>query len=149
MTTPSVSIAVVTYNSAKTILETLESIKVQTYPNLELIISDDCSTDHTVSLCREWVEKNKERFDRVELITAEKNTGVSANFNRAEAACQGEWVKPIAGDDLLMPNCIEECVNYAEKHPDAYAIFGRAKAFGASMEECEKWDKNQGDSRGR
>ena len=45
--TPLVTIAVVTYNSSQTILETLESVKEQTYKNIELIISDDCSSDNT------------------------------------------------------------------------------------------------------
>ena len=52
---PIVSVVVVTYNSAKYVLETLESIKDQTYPNLSLVISDDCSTDNTVKLCRKCI----------------------------------------------------------------------------------------------
>lgn len=59
MNNPLVSIQVVTYNAAKTILETLESIKAQTYPPIELIISDDCSRDNTVEICREWVMDNR------------------------------------------------------------------------------------------
>lgn len=59
MEQPLVSVSVITYNSAKTVLETLESIKAQTYQNLELIVSDDCSTDNTVELCRNWIEQNK------------------------------------------------------------------------------------------
>ena len=84
---PLVSVPVVTYNSANTILETLESIKAQTYPNIELIISDDCSTDNTIELCLEWLELYKERFTRTEVLTVEKNTGVSANVNRCWNAC--------------------------------------------------------------
>lgn len=126
---PLVSVPVVTYNSAKYVLETLESIKAQTYQNIELIISDDCSTDNTVDLCRKWVEENKERFVRTQIITSETNTGVSANLNRAEAACQGEWVKGIAGDDLLMPNCVESCIKYISEYPNRHFIFGRLEAF--------------------
>lgn len=131
---PLVSVPVITYNSSKFVLETLESIKAQTYQNIELIISDDCSTDNTVELCRKWVEENKERFVRTQIITSELNTGVSANLNRAEAACQGVWVKGIAGDDLLMPNCIAGCVEYVQQHPDIIYLFGRIEIFGASVE---------------
>ena len=137
-----VSIPVITYNSANTVIETLESIKSQTYPNLELIISDDCSMDNTVAICRKWIEQNKERFARVKLITAEKNTGVSANFNRAEATCYGEWIKPIAGDDLLMPNCVQDCMDYIAGHQDTTYLFGIQKAFGAEVEYCEKISGN-------
>lgn len=142
MDQPLVSVTVITYNSSKTVLETLDSIKVQTYKNIELVVSDDCSTDNTVELCRNWIEQNKDRFVRTELLTVEKNTGVAGNCNRAGVACQGEWVKGIAGDDILMPNCLEDSMNYATEHSDAYAIFGRAEAFGASKEECDKWNEN-------
>lgn len=139
---PLVSVPVITYNSSKFVLETLESIKAQTYQNIELIISDDCSTDNTVELCQKWVEQNKKRFVRTLLITSEMNTGVSANLNRAEAACQGEWVKGIAGDDLLMPNCIEECLVYVQQHPKITYLFGRIEAFGASEERNKYFNEN-------
>ena len=112
---PLVSIIVITYNSSKYVLETLESAKAQTYQNIELIVSDDCSTDNTVEICREWIEKNKKRFLRTELITSEKNTGIPANCNRGVKAAQGEWVKLIAGDDILCNNCIEANIEYAKK----------------------------------
>lgn len=139
---PLVSVPVITYNSAKFVLETLESIKAQTYENIELIISDDCSTDNTVELCQKWVEDNKERFVRTQVITSETNTGVSANLNRAEAACQGEWVKGIAGDDLLMPDCLENCVNYITQYPDRHVVFGRYEVFGLNQLECDKINTN-------
>ena len=137
---PLVSVPVVIYNSAKTILETLESIKAQTYPNIELIISDDCSTDNTVALCRDWIDKNKERFIRVEIIVPDHNTGVAGNCNRAYAACEGEWIKSIAGDDLLMPNCILDCTTYVLEHPNTIYLFGRCTAFGANESECKQID---------
>ena len=113
---PLVSCTVICYNSAKTVVETLESVKNQTYSDIELIVSDDCSTDDTVIICREWIEKNKNRFVRTELITVEKNTGVCGNCNRALAACRGEWQKGIAADDIMLPNCIEDFVNYVTKN---------------------------------
>lgn len=131
---PLVSVPVITYNSAQFVLETLESIKEQSYQNIELVISDDCSTDNTVELCQCWIEKNKDRFIRTQLITSDINTGVSANLNRAEAACSGDWVKGIAGDDLLMPDCIESCVEYAIEH-NSTCLFGKVKVFGSSKEK--------------
>jgi alpha-1,3-rhamnosyltransferase len=85
---PLVSVRVITYNSSKTVIETLDSIYNQTYPNIELIISDDCSKDDTVAICREWVNQHKERFARTEILTVPQNTGVSANINRSEKACR-------------------------------------------------------------
>lgn len=111
---PLVSIVVVTYNSSEFVIETLESAKQQTYENIELIISDDFSTDNTIEICKIWVEKNKNRFINTSIITTDKNTGISPNANRGFKASNGEWIKFIAGDDMLMENCIEELVKHIE-----------------------------------
>ncbi len=136
MEKPIVTIGVITYNSSKYVLETLESIKAQTYQPLKLIIGDDCSTDNTVELCRRWIEENKSRFMSASIIVPEHNTGVSANCNRVEDACDTEWYKGIAGDDILMPDCIQDYMEYVEKNPDMVLVFGRMKSFGASQETC-------------
>ena len=130
-----VSCTVVSYNSAKTIIETLESIKAQTYQDIELIISDDCSKDNTVEICREWIKKNNNRFARVELITSSHNTGVSGNGNRALAACSGVWQKSIAADDKLLPNCIEDFMDYVSKHPDTNWVSSYMRSYNDTFEE--------------
>jgi len=127
---PLVSIIVITYNSSKYVLETLESAKAQTYQNIELIVSDDCSTDNTVEICQEWIAKNKERFVRTELITAEKNTGIPANCNRGVKSVQGEWVKLIAGDDALLPDCIEYYLFYIKKNGSSVNSMGNMTGVG-------------------
>ena len=137
MKTPLVSVAVITYNSSKYVLETLDSIKEQTYQDIELIVSDDCSTDNTVRICKEWIEKNKPRFVRTQVVTVEKNTGVSANCNRAEDACLGEWVKLIAGDDLLLPNCIQDYVEYVNNNVDAVYVFGKVNFLGGTKDNID------------
>lgn len=106
-TQPLVTVAVIAYNSSKTVVETLDSIKNQSYQNLELIVSDDGSTDDTVTVCENWIANHQARFIRTELITVAKNTGTSANINRAIRASKGEYIKSIAGDDLLEPDCIQ------------------------------------------
>lgn len=139
-TLPIVSVYVITYNSSKTIQETLDSIDAQSYPQIELIISDDCSTDDTVTICNRWIDCHMSRFLRTDVITVERNTGLASNINRAEAACQGEWVKGIAGDDLMTPNCIKDCMDYISEHPDTIYLFGRCKAFGAATDVCKQID---------
>lgn len=113
-----VSVVVITYNSSKTVIETLDSIKAQTYQNLELIISDDCSPDDTCEIVREWLEVNVSRFVHAELVSTDKNTGVSGNINRGVLKSHGEWIKSIAGDDLLIPTAIEEYVNFVIRHSE-------------------------------
>jgi len=122
---PLVSIIVITYNSSKFVLETLESAKAQTYQNIELIVSDDCSIDDTVELCRLWIEKNKERFVRTELVTVVNNTGIAPNCNRGLYSSEGVWVKLIAGDDILLPNCINTMVGFINKEKKCKVLFAQ------------------------
>ncbi len=119
---PLVSIIVITYNSSEFVLETLESAKAQTYQNIELIISDDCSKDNTVEICKKWLEINKEQFVRTELITVSENTGIPANCNRGIKASKGEWVKFIAGDDYLHNNAIENFVLFSNNNSDSCLV---------------------------
>lgn len=135
---PVVSIVVITYNSSKYILECLDSIYNQTYENVELIISDDCSKDGTVDICREWLSEKKERFVKTELIAVEKNIGTSANCNRGIRASSGEWVKLIAGDDCLLTNCINDNVDYISNHNGINILFSKVVPIG-NIEIGEKW----------
>lgn len=102
-----VSVVVATFNAEKYILELLESIKNQTYKCIELIIADDCSTDNTQDIVRAWVEDNATRFKRTELLFAQNNRGTSKNYNCGMKKCQGEFIKLVDGDDLLLPEGIE------------------------------------------
>jgi alpha-1,3-rhamnosyltransferase len=109
---PLVSIIVLTYNSSRFVLETLESAKAQIYKNLELIVTDDNSTDATVDICRKWIDENKNRFVRATLVSSKSNTGIPANINRGLTISKGFWIKCIAGDDLLAEDCIDELIQY-------------------------------------
>lgn len=124
-----ISIAVITYNSSKYVVELLDSIFNQTYERgIELIISDDGSSDDTVEICHEWLKKNNGRFYRTELLSVGVNTGLTKNLNRACKACNGEWIKPIAGDDALLSNALIEYYN-ATKQTSLPMIFSRVQTF--------------------
>lgn len=126
---PLVSIIVITYNSSEYVLETLESAKDQTYENIELIVSDDCSTDNTVNVCKEWINGNRIFFQRVELINSRKNTGIPANCNRGINASKGEWIKLIAGDDLLDKSLLFSQIEYIDKHSEIHALWTNVATF--------------------
>ena len=100
-----------------------------------MIVSDDCSKDNTVDICREWIEENKSRFVNTTLLTVEKNTGTCANGNRRFAACKGEWIKGCAGDDALFPDCIEKFVNFVTTHPEAKFVVGKIKEYRFTFDE--------------
>lgn len=128
-----VTIVVITYNSSKFVLETLESAKNQSYKNIELIISDDCSTDNTVAICETWLKEHKDIFCRSTINAATKNKGIPANCNQGLKLSKGKWIKLIAGDDVLLKNCIQDNINYVNKYP-GYFIFSRPQIINDKSE---------------
>lgn len=126
---PLITIIVLTYNSGETVLETLNSIKTQNYRNIELIITDDQSCDKTIEICNNWLKINGNRFVNSKVITSDKNTGVTANCNRGIKAVNGEWVKLIAGDDILVDNCIGRNYETAFCNPEADIFFSDMIGF--------------------
>jgi len=126
-----VAVVVTSYNSSKTIIETLNSILSQTYEPkfIELIISDDASTDDTVFIIDNWLEKHRSAFYSTLFFKNPVNLGVSRNVNGAWKAATSEWVKTIAGDDILFPDCICDNVDYVKEARDISAVFSEIDHF--------------------
>lgn len=141
---PLVSVIIITYNSSRHVLETLESIKAQTWGNIQLIISDDASKDDTVRICADWIKENRRRFQETKLITVEKNTGIAANCNRGIREVKGEWVKLIDGDDVLMDNCIADNLEYAWRFPEASFVISNVEEIDENSIPMEKKTVNEG-----
>ena len=133
---PLVSIIVVTYNAEKTVVETLDSAISQNYDNLEIIISDDSSKDHTVSVIRTWLEEARKQFNgNITLLTSETNQGVCRNFNKAIKQSSGLYIKIIAGDDILFPNCCEDYVRFVTGNPLAQFVTSYVKVYNEEFKE--------------
>lgn len=113
--TPLVSVVVVSYHAADTVIQTLDSIYAQTYSNIELIISDDCSTDDTVAVAQAWATNHADRFINCIIHVNEQNLGVPGNMNTGIGLSGGYYVKVLAADDLLLPDCIEKMTAYCEE----------------------------------
>lgn len=127
--TPLVSIIVVTYNSDRYVLETLESIYAQTYQNLELIVADDYSTDQTIELCEHWLNSNCHRFAAIKIIKTEKNSGTAGNCNRGVRAATGTWIKIIAGDDALEPEMITTYIDFIDHNRDVKCVYSNVREY--------------------
>lgn len=93
---PLVTVCVVTYNSEDFILETLESIKNQTYKNFELIISDDGSSDNTLTVAKKWLEKNDKYFVRTHVVSTEKILALQ------QITTEESLLRRVNGSNLLM-----------------------------------------------
>lgn len=129
MQEPLISIIIATYNSDPFILQTLESIRNQSWKKIELIITDDCSTDDTVEVCRKWIHENKFRFYNSEIITSEKNQGVAANANRGLSRANGEWIKFLGADDTLKPECLEDNIAHINSNTEIKVLFSRVDIY--------------------
>lgn len=105
---PLVSVVVPAFNAEATLAETLESVAAQTYPNLEIIIVDDGSTDSTAAVAGAFCEIEP----RARLIR-QKNAGVAAARNMGIAVAAGEWIAPMDADDLWHPTKIEKQLSAA------------------------------------
>lgn len=110
---PLVSIGVASYNNARFIIETLDSIANQTYKNIEIIINEDASTDNSLELIQDWVIKN-DNIPVVVLIS-ETNEGVCKAANRYLHVAKGKYIGMIASDDRFLPEFIEKRVKFLEK----------------------------------
>jgi len=117
-----VSIIVLTYNSENYILDVLESVYNQDYYKIELIISDDASSDNTIKICDNWIKEYKARFENTKLVISNCNTGIAKNCQRGLLNAKGEWIKFIAGDDALEKNCISINMEYIKKHKNIKVI---------------------------
>lgn len=123
-----VSVVVQAYNSDDTIVRTLESVKNQDYPDIELIVTDDKSKDNTIDIVNEWISQNKQFFKNVKLVTTQENTGIPGSNNRALKHVNGEYVEFLAADDLMSADAVSEYVKFCEENKNVIPV-SRVKLF--------------------
>lgn len=106
-----ISIIMAAYNAEKTIEQAINSVLSQTYPDFELLVVNDCSTDKTAMLAEAIVKKD----DRVRLISNEKNSGVSYTRKHGLEEASGEWVAILDSDDAWAPEKLEKQIKLQKK----------------------------------
>jgi glycosyltransferase involved in cell wall biosynthesis len=114
-TKPLVSIGVPVFNGEKGLSRALDSLLAQDYPNLEIIISDNGSTDNTPGICSEYALKDQ----RVKYFRSQENLGVVWNFNRVFALSSGKYFMWAAHDDQRERFFVSVCVEKMEQCPEA------------------------------
>ncbi len=114
---PKISFVVPVYNTEKFLSATLDSILAQTYRNIEVICSDDCSTDSSPRILDEYAKKDP----RVKVVTAEKNGGVSIARNLGLERVAGDYVWFFDSDDLLHPQAAEIMLRACESNHADFA----------------------------
>jgi glycosyltransferase involved in cell wall biosynthesis len=124
--TPQVSVIVPIYNQLPFIRETVESVLAQDYSNLELLLSDDGSTDGTQDVLREYSARDPER---VKVVASEHNTGIAGAFNRALEAHTGDYIAWLGGDDVMLPGKLSRQVAVLQARPDVIGCCHDAEVF--------------------
>ena len=103
---PKVSIGLPVYNGERHIGDAIESIASQSYPDFELIISDNASTDATGDICRGWAERDH----RIRYFRNPSNIGAAPNYHQVFRLARADLFKWSAHDDMLDPGFLESCV---------------------------------------
>ena len=113
-----VSICIPIYNGAKYLQEALDSIKIQTYNDIEIIISDDGSTDNSLAI----VNKFKSEIDIPVHIYRHNPSSIGENWNNCIKHCKGEFIKFLFQDDILYKDCIKNMVNVFNNTPNVNMV---------------------------
>jgi glycosyltransferase involved in cell wall biosynthesis len=113
MTDPLVSIGLPVFNGERFLPQAVESLLNQTYRNIELIISDNASTDATAEICRRYAAAD----DRVRYSRLPENIGGVPNANRLVSLASGTYYMLAADDDVWQPTYVERCVRCLEEDP--------------------------------
>ena len=104
-----VSIVMPSYNTAKYITETVESVLRQTYPFWELIIVDDCSTDETDKLVKPYLADARVRY-----LKNNHNSGAAVSRNHTLREAKGKWIAFLDSDDIWLPEKLEKQIEFMQ-----------------------------------
>lgn len=133
---PRVSIGVPVYNGERYLAETLDSLLAQTFRDIEIIIGDNCSTDSTESICRDYAARDS----RVRYLRHEKNLGIAGNYNRLVQHARGELFRWNAADDLVLPRATEVCVAALDRDPLAVMAYPKTSLVDAEGKWLEDYE---------
>ncbi len=122
-----VSIVLVTYNRARFLRQTLDSILAQTYRHFELLVCDDHSQDETEAICRQYAAWD----ERITYRRRQTNLGMPGNLNEGLQACKYEFVAVLHDGDIYHPTLIDKWRNALISHPSAGFVFNRYRHLAA------------------
>ncbi|MDT8383057.1 MAG: glycosyltransferase [Gammaproteobacteria bacterium] len=139
---PLVSVIVPAYNCASFIEQSIQSILAQKYPNIEIIVIDDGSTDQSTELARHFGEPIK--------VILQTNQGPAAARNRGIRESKGEFIAFLDSDDVWLPNKLADQVTFLQENQDIGIIYGTFTRWLASKNGCyppaEQFVANENDS---
>jgi hypothetical protein len=125
---PRVTVFVPTYNRARWLRESIESVLAQTYGDFRLVVSDNASTDGTGDIVRQFDDP------RISYVRLDEHLDLNAHFNRCYELATGDYTFLIPDDDRMTPDALERTVQFLDAHPAVGLVHGRAKLVGEGGE---------------
>lgn len=122
--TPLVSVRIPSYNHEKYVRACIQSVMDQTFTDFEIVIVDDCSTDHSVEVIQSFDDP------RIKLEVLPRNSGMNVAVARCMQLSSGKYIANLSSDDLWAPAKLAEQVSYLEQNPDCAAVFTQVVIVG-------------------
>jgi len=140
MSNPKISVIIPIYNVEKYLEKCLESVRQQTFSDIEIICVDDCSPDNSADI----VEKHMSEDSRILFIRHEKNTGLGGARNSAIRVAKGEYIASVDSDDYMNPNMLEKLWNATDNglHDIVSCGFNRVDELGNILSYTKYEDKS-------
>lgn len=134
--TPTVSIGIPVFNAQRYLERTLTALRDQDLADIEVIVSDNGSTDDTPAIAQRFVEADP----RFSLISLGRNIGMPRNYNRVLEAARAPLFMWNASDDKVRPRHLSACVDALEQHPEASLAFSKVVYVDADDAVCGRMD---------
>ncbi|MFT7086869.1 MAG: glycosyltransferase involved in cell wall biosynthesis [Rickettsiales bacterium] len=128
---PKISVCIASYNHAKYLKDTIQSVLNQSFQDFEIIISDDFSTDNSIEIIKNF------KSSKIKLIENQQNNGCSINFNKCLEIASGEYLALLGSDDMMAKNRLENQLIYLEKNQQYGAVFTHAQTINVENKEIE------------
>ena len=132
---PKVSIGLPVYNGASYLGQAIESILKQRFADLELIVSDNASTDETAAICEAYSKSDS----RVRYLRSERNLGAAANYTLVFDKARGQYFKWAAHDDVCLPDFLGQCVAVLDRDPSVVLCHARTQTIDPAGRLGKKW----------
>jgi GT2 family glycosyltransferase len=129
---PLVSVLIPAFNHEDYIRRCLDSILADGYPNIEVVVLNDGSSDATQRIAQDWIIEHANSFTGGARLLQQENRGIVRTLNRLVSEARGEFITVLASDDCLCPGSIGARVDYLLAHPKYLAVFGDAAGIDAN-----------------
>jgi glycosyltransferase involved in cell wall biosynthesis len=137
---PLVSIGMPAYNAGSTIAASIECLLAQTFSDLELVISDNASTDDTWSIVTSYAQRDA----RVIGLRQPQNVGANGNYSAVFGAARGRYFKWASSNDWCAPEFLERCIAHLESHVDTVLVAPRTRLFDSTPDAASDYAKDMG-----